>query len=85
MENIKIIHDEEGNEFRTEDKNREPAKLKYYKYGEKVDFHNTYVPEEYRGQGVARQLADRGYEWAKRNNFEIEASCTYMQKYLEKK
>ena len=47
-----------------------------------VDFTSTYVPEELRGQGIAEALVRRGLSWARAQNYEIRASCWYVQKFL---
>lgn len=47
-----------------------------------VDFTSTYVPEELRGQGIAEALVRRGLSWARAQNYRIQASCWYVQKFL---
>lgn len=47
-----------------------------------VDFTRTYVPEELRGQGIAEALVRHGLSWARAQNYEIQASCWYVQKFL---
>lgn len=47
-----------------------------------VDFTSTYVPEELRGQGIAEALVRRGLSWARAQNYQIQASCWYVQKFL---
>jgi len=45
-----------------------------------VDFHHTYVPVEFRGQGLAEQLVQAGLSWAAQQNFQVHASCWYVAK-----
>lgn len=47
-----------------------------------VDFTRTYVPPELRGQGIAEALVRRGLSWAKEHDYDIEASCWYVSKFL---
>ncbi|MGQ9424883.1 GNAT family N-acetyltransferase [Gilvimarinus sp. F26214L] len=47
-----------------------------------INFTYTYVPPSMRGQGVAERLVRRGLSWAREENFRIEASCWYVQKFL---
>lgn len=47
-----------------------------------VDFTRTYVPEELRDQGLAEALVRHGLAWARQQNYRIEASCWYVQKFL---
>lgn len=47
-----------------------------------VNFTRTYVPGEYRGQGLAEKLVRTGLAWAKQDDLTIRASCWYVQKFL---
>lgn len=47
-----------------------------------IDFTRTYVPEELRGQGIAEALVRNGLSWARAQEFQIQASCWYVQKFL---
>ena len=50
--------------------------------GKKIDFTSTYVPFVCRGQGLAEQLVEVGLAWAKEQDYEMEASCWYVKKFL---
>lgn len=47
-----------------------------------INFYSTYVPPEFRGQGLAEKLVRAGLKWAKEQGFHIEASCWYVAKFL---
>jgi predicted GNAT family acetyltransferase len=47
-----------------------------------IDFTHTYVPFALRGQGLAEQLVLVGLEWAKEHDYHMEASCSYVKKFL---
>lgn len=47
-----------------------------------VNFIHTYVPPELRGQGLAESLVRYGLAWAKKQNYDIRASCWYVAKFL---
>lgn len=47
-----------------------------------VDFHHTYVPPEFRGQGLAEQLVQAGLRWAAQQNMQVQASCWYVAKVM---
>lgn len=47
-----------------------------------VDFNHTYVPPEFRGQGLAEQLVQAGLSWAAQHNLQVHASCWYVAKVL---
>lgn len=58
------------------------AVLEYRLDGQHIDFNRTFVPDELRGKGLAERLVRHGLKWAKAQNFEIQASCWYVQKFL---
>lgn len=47
-----------------------------------VDFSHTYVPPEFRGQGLAEQLVQVGLRWAAQQNVQVQASCWYVAKVM---
>jgi len=47
-----------------------------------VDFNHTYVPPEFRGQGLAEQLVQAGLRWAAQQNLQVHASCWYVAKVI---
>ncbi len=47
-----------------------------------VNFHHTYVPPEFRGQGLAEQLVQFGLRWAAQQNLQVLASCWYVAKVI---
>jgi len=62
--------------------NQQQAILEYRLTGHNVNFHHTFVPPEMRGKGVAESLVRTGLSWAKQQQLTIEASCSYVQKFL---
>lgn len=47
-----------------------------------VNFYHTFVPPACRGKGVAESLVRAGLAWAKAQNYDIKASCWYVQKFI---
>lgn len=47
-----------------------------------IDFSSTYVPSEFRGQGLAEQLVRAGTQWAKSQGYKLQASCWYAAKFI---
>jgi predicted GNAT family acetyltransferase len=47
-----------------------------------IDFTHTYVPFALRGQKLAELLVEAGLVWAKKQGYQIEASCSYVKKFL---
>ncbi|XP_058508509.1 protein NATD1-like [Solea solea] len=63
---------------------RDCAVLIYRFTGEKeVDLMSTFVPETFRGQGVAALLSQAAMEFLVEENLKARVSCWYIQKYVE--
>lgn len=58
------------------------AVLEYRLDGQHIDFSRTFVPDKLRGKGLAERLVRHGLKWAKSQDFTIQASCWYVQKFL---
>jgi uncharacterized protein len=61
----------------------EQARLEYRLIGNEINFHHTFVPPALRGKGLAEHLVRHGLAWATAQNFQIQASCSYVQKFLK--
>ena len=80
--NFDIKHDQKGQKFFTNIAGKE-CSLKYEKLSDQLlDFKLLYVPANLRGQGLADRIAAFGFEYAKKNGFQVKASCSYIQEYL---
>jgi hypothetical protein len=44
-----------------------------------VVFDHTYVPEEYREQGIAGKLVEAGMDWAKQEELKVVPKCSYVE------
>lgn len=81
---IKINHDIEGQEF-TVELGQDQAELTYAKPEEKViDFQHTFVPEQYRNNGVADQLIQTGLQYAQQQQFRVIATCPFVASYIRR-
>ncbi|RPA35926.1 GNAT family N-acetyltransferase [Shewanella frigidimarina] len=58
------------------------AILEYHLEGQNIDFSRTFVPPALRGQGIAEKLVRTGLAWAKAEKLNINASCSYVAKFL---
>ena len=47
-----------------------------------IDFNHTFVPVEFRGKGLAEKLVKAGLRWAEQQQYTIQASCSYVQRFL---
>ncbi|GAB59545.1 GNAT family N-acetyltransferase [Rheinheimera nanhaiensis] len=58
------------------------AVLDYALSGDSINFHHTFVPPTFRGKGLAEKLVRHGLAWARQQQYQISASCWYVQKFL---
>lgn len=83
-----MTHDESAQCFQIE-QDGEIAYLKYEIYLDSenaeqvIDFKSTFVPPGLRGKGIAEQLVRAGLSWAKEQDYQIVASCWYVEKFLK--
>ena len=76
-EPLDIIHDEPGHRFCVKLQGYE-ACLMYQRTRQTLDLYHTYVPEIFRGRGVADQLCRAAFEYAKANRLTVIPSCSYI-------
>ena len=50
--------------------------------GNGIDFSHTFVPPALRGRGIAEKLVRSGLSWARTREYEIQASCWYVQRFI---
>lgn len=72
-----VIHDQKGHRFVITLEGHE-AFLTYHPSGKTLDFNHTFVPEIFRGRGLAEKLCQAGFEYAKANGFTVIPSCPYV-------
>ena len=58
------------------------AVLDYSLSGNCINFHHTFVPPAFRGKGLAEKLVRHGLAWARSQQLELHAGCSYVQKFL---
>jgi predicted GNAT family acetyltransferase len=76
-EPVAVEHDEAHQRFCARLQGYE-ACLMYRRAGTDLDFYHTYVPEVFRGRGIAEQLCKAGFEYAKANQLTVIPSCSYV-------
>jgi predicted GNAT family acetyltransferase len=54
------------------------AFLQYRQDGRTLDFRHTFVPEAFRGRGMAEQLCQAAFEYVKANHLTVIPSCSYV-------
>jgi len=79
---VDVIHEVAAQKFIVRQDGKE-AVLAYRLEDQQIDFYSTFVPPEFRGQGIAEKLVRTGIAWAKDQSFHITASCWYAAKFLK--
>lgn len=74
---LEIVHDEAARRFCVALQGYE-ACLMYRLSGEELDLYHTYVPEVFRGKGIAEQLCKAAFEYAKAKSLTVIPSCSYI-------
>ena len=83
-EQLEVLHDKAGSRFVVKLQGNE-ACLMYRLTDKEIDLYHTYVPEVFRGRGVAEQLCKVGFEYAKTNGLRVIPSCSYISEaYLKR-
>ena len=87
MTDVEIKHQPEEQLFYVHLEDGQRAFLKYRYSDDKsassvVDFWSTFVPDSYRGNGLAAKLVQTGFEWAEKEGMHIKTSCWYASKKL---
>ncbi len=72
-----VIHDQTGKRFCVQLQGYE-ACLMYRRSGKELDLYHTYVPEVFRGRGVAERLCQAAFEHAKAEGLTVIPSCSYI-------
>jgi len=58
--------------------------IEYVKNNRVLNVVHTYVPSLLRGRGIAAKLVEAVIEYAKRNDFKIIPSCSYVKSYFDR-
>lgn len=81
---LNIHHDLEAQEFTAALEN-DQAELSYARPEDKVmDFQHSFVPESFRGNGVADQLILAGLRYAQEQQFRVIASCPVVAAFIRR-
>ncbi|QDQ01077.1 N-acetyltransferase [Lysinibacillus fusiformis] len=60
------------------------AEITWQQQGQVMVMDHTYVSDKLRGQGVAKKLLDRAADYARDNDYKMEAVCSYVVATFEK-
>ena len=64
--------------------NDELALMSYSRDGGRVVFDHTYVPEQFRGKGVAAALVRAALNEAREQHWQIVPQCSYVAAFIER-
>lgn len=74
---VSVAHDPQGQRFFVKLEGYE-ACLMYRQHAKEIELHHTYVPEVFRGRGIAEKLCRAGFEYAKAHHLTVIPSCSYI-------
>ena len=57
----------------------------YRQKAKEIDLYHTYVPEIFRGRGLAEKLCKAAFEYAKKEGLTVLPSCSYICDYYLKR
>ncbi|MBU3844368.1 MAG: N-acetyltransferase [Candidatus Anaerobiospirillum pullicola] len=80
---MQVTHAPSASAFIYEEDGKQ-AYVTYETYEGCFDVRKTFVPEEMRGQGIAAQLVECAYNYAKLQGLKCTATCSYAMKWLER-
>ena len=72
-----VVHDEVTQRFVVRLEGYE-ACLMYRRADTMMDLYHTYVPEFFRGRGMAERLCKAAFEYAKAHRLSVIPSCSYV-------
>ncbi|MBI3996355.1 MAG: N-acetyltransferase [Candidatus Omnitrophica bacterium] len=76
-EDVTVQHDQAGSKFFVKLQGYE-ACVMYRLNGKSIDLYHTYVPEVFRGRGIAEKLCKAAFEYAKAKQLTVIPSCSYI-------
>lgn len=83
-EPIEVLHEQSASRFCVRLQGYE-ACLMYRQQAQEIDLYHTYVPEVFRGRGLAERLCKTAFEYAKRQGLTVIPSCSYISDYYLKR
>ncbi|XP_054614487.1 protein NATD1-like [Dunckerocampus dactyliophorus] len=85
---LKVEHDRQNRRFTVSPRSgtgaKETATLLYkFTAPNQVELLSTFVPESFRGQGVAALLSKAAFDFLLEEKLKARVSCWYIKKYIE--
>jgi len=60
------------------------AYVDYHLSGNVITFFHAYTPLEFRGKGIAAQVAKYALDYARDNSLKVIPQCPYIRDYIDK-
>ena len=80
---IQVQHNPERWRFEAQIDGRS-AYLSYSIQGSRVFFDHTFVPDQFRGRGVAATLVRAALEEARRQQWKVVPTCSYVATFIDR-
>jgi predicted GNAT family acetyltransferase len=83
---MQIRHEETGRKgaFFIEENGQRNAELQYFKSApQQLTIYHTEVGEQFRGQGIGRDLVSAAVDYARANSLKIIPKCPYAKKIID--
>ena len=77
---VTVQHDEAKHRFYAILPDRSEAELRYRQEGTTLDFFHTGVPEAFRTEGIAEQVVQAGFDYARQHGLRVIPSCPYVSR-----
>lgn len=82
LSEIEVVNNHENKQFEIR-RNDLIAKIPYSINDDSIGLLQTHVPEEWRGRGLAKKLAECALNYAKENNLRVVTYCPFVAKYID--
>ena len=79
-----VQHDETEKKFFVETPEGK-ALLHYERDRDVLNFHHTFVPPELRGKGLAEEVVQAGFDYAREHHLKVVPSCPYVARLVMKR
>lgn len=83
MEDGVIYHDEAKSRFFLTIEGSHSV-VDYEKNGEVMDIYHTYVPEAFRGEGIASKLVQKALDYAYEHNYKVRPTCPFVASFIRR-
>jgi len=82
LSDIEVVNNRENKQFEIR-RNDLIAKIPYSIKDDSIGLHQTHIPDEWRGKGLAKKLAECALNYAKENNLRVIPYCPFIAKYID--